>query len=57
MYSSKLFALSSLLGLMAVLPVRSAQIQVTVGGPGGVTKFTPPTVVGRPHYFLSLASR
>ena len=46
MVSSKLFAVSALLGLMATLPVKSAQIQVTVGGPGGVTQFTPSSVVG-----------
>lgn len=44
MVSSKLFAASALLGLMATLPVKSAQIQVTVGGPGGTTQFTPSSV-------------
>jgi len=44
MVSSKLFALSALLGLMATLPVKSAQIQVTVGGPGGVTQYNPSSV-------------
>jgi len=48
MFSSKLFALSSLLGLMAARPVRSAQIQVTVGGPGGVTQFSPSSVNANP---------
>jgi len=41
---SKLFALSALLGFMAVLPVKSADISVTVGGPGGVIKYTPNNV-------------
>jgi len=44
MVSSKLFAVSALLGLMAILPVKSAQIQVTVGGPGGITQFAPSSV-------------
>ena len=55
MVSSKFFALSSLL-VMAALPVRPAQIQVTVGGPGGVTQFSPSSVVGRLYYVQSLAS-
>jgi len=46
MVSFKLFALSTLLGLMVAAPVKSAQIQVTVGGPGGVTQFSPSSVVG-----------
>jgi len=29
---------------MAVLPVKSAQIQVTVGGPGGITQYNPSSV-------------
>jgi len=42
MMSFKTLSLSALLGLMmAAAPVKSAQIQVTVGGPGGVTLFTP----------------
>jgi len=48
MVSSKLFVLSSLLCLFAALPVRSAQIQVTVGGPGGVTQFSPSSVNANP---------
>jgi len=47
MVSSKFFALSSLL-VMAALPVRPAQIQVTVGGPGGVTQFSPSSVNANP---------
>jgi len=31
---------------MAVLPVKSANFPVTVGGSGGITQFTPTTVVG-----------
>jgi hypothetical protein len=46
---SNLFALSALLGFMAALPVKSADIPVTVGGPGGVTQFNPPNVVGYLH--------
>ena len=38
---------------MATLPVKSAQIQVTVGGPGGVIQYNPPFVVGCPYYVLS----
>jgi hypothetical protein len=43
---SNLFALSALLGFMAALPVKSANIQVTVGGPGGVVAYNPSNVVG-----------
>ena len=50
---SKLFALSALIGFMAVLPVKSAEIQVTVGGPGGVTQFSPSSVVDCLYNFLS----
>ena len=50
---SKLFTLSALLGFMAVLPVKSAEIQVTVGGPGGVTQYNPSSVVGCLHNFPS----
>jgi len=42
---SNLFALSALLGFMAALPVKSADIQVTVGGAGGITQFNPSNVV------------
>lgn len=45
---SKLFALSALIGFMTVLPVKSAEIQVTVGGPGGVTQFNPSSVTANP---------
>jgi plastocyanin len=41
---SNLFALSALLGFMAALPVKSAQIQVTVGGPGGIIQYNPSSV-------------
>jgi hypothetical protein len=54
MVSSKLFAVSALLGLMATLPVKSAQIQVTVGGPGGITQFSPSSVVGCQYSVLFL---
>lgn len=43
---SNSFAISALLGLMTVLPVKAADIQVTVGGPGGVVAYTPSSVVG-----------
>lgn len=43
---SKFLALSALLGLMATLPVKSAEILVTVGGPGGVVQYSPNNVVG-----------
>jgi len=41
---SNLFALSALLGFMTALPVKSANIQVTVGGPGGVVAYNPSNV-------------
>ncbi|KAI0003402.1 Cupredoxin [Russula compacta] len=41
---SKFLALSALLGLMATLPVKSAEILVTVGGPGGVVQYSPNNV-------------
>jgi hypothetical protein len=47
---SKSFAISALLGLLAVLPVKAVEIPVTVGGPGGVVKYTPPSVVGCLYY-------
>jgi hypothetical protein len=50
---SNLFALSALLGFMAALPVKSAQIQVTVGGPGGIIQYNPSSVVGCLYEFLS----
>ncbi|KAI0279815.1 hypothetical protein BGY98DRAFT_966803 [Russula aff. rugulosa BPL654] len=53
MVSSKLFAVSALLGLMVTLPVKSAQIQVTVGGPGGVTQFSPTSVNANPGDIVS----
>ena len=53
MVYSKLFAVSAMLGLMATLPVKSAQIQVTVGGPGGVIQYSPSSVVGCLYYVLS----
>jgi plastocyanin len=48
MVYSKLFAVSAMLGLMATLPVKSAQIQVTVGGPGGVIQYSPSSVNANP---------
>ena len=42
---SNLFALSALLGLLVALPVKSADIQVTVGGPGGIIQYNPSNVV------------
>jgi len=48
-----LFALSAMLGLMAILPVKSDQIQVTVGGLGGVTLFNPPSVNANPGDIVS----
>ncbi|KAH9955623.1 hypothetical protein BC827DRAFT_1236135 [Russula dissimulans] len=48
MMSFKTLSLSALLGLMmAALPVNSAQIEVTVGGPGGITLFNPNNVVAQ----------
>jgi len=41
---SKLSALSALLGFMAVLPVKSADFPVTVGGPGGIIQYNPTSV-------------
>jgi hypothetical protein len=33
------------LAFAAIPPTRSAEIQVTVGGPGGVVAYNPPSVV------------
>jgi hypothetical protein len=43
---SRLFVLSVLLSLTSVMSAEGANIQVTVGGPGGVTTYTPNSVVG-----------
>lgn len=43
---SRLFVLSALLSLTSVMSVKGTNFQVVVGGPGGVTTYTPNTVVG-----------
>ena len=45
---SKLFALSTLLGLLAALPANAAEIEVVAGGPDGLIQYNPSFVVG-PH--------
>jgi len=45
---SKLFAISALSGLLAVLPANAAQIAVTVGGAGGIIAYNPPSVIAKP---------
>ena len=48
---SKLFALSTLLGLLAALPANAAKIEVVAGGPDGLIQYNPSFVVGDPHNF------
>lgn len=43
---SRPFVLSALLSLMSVMSAKGADFQVVVGGPGGITTYTPNTVVG-----------
>jgi hypothetical protein len=50
---SKLSALSALLGFIAAVPVKSAVIQVQVGGPGGTIAYSPNNVVGCLYGFPS----
>ncbi|KAI0261048.1 hypothetical protein BC834DRAFT_941179 [Gloeopeniophorella convolvens] len=44
----KLSVLSALISLAAIPPVRSAEIQVTVGGTGGITQYSPSSVTANP---------
>ena len=53
---SKIFALSTLLGLLAALPANAAEIEVVAGGPDGLIQYNPSFVVRRPYYFSSWAS-
>ena len=46
---SKLFALSTLLGLLSALPANAAQIEVVAGGPDGLIQYNPSFVVSRPY--------
>lgn len=48
---SRPFVLSALLSLTSVMSVKGANFQVVVGGPGGVTAYTPNTVVGSIRQF------
>jgi len=45
---SKIFALSTLLGLLAALPANAAEIEVVAGGPDGLIQYNPSFVVGCP---------
>jgi len=51
---SKLFALSTLLGLLVAMPAMSAkatEVEVVAGGPDGLIQYNPSFVVGVPYYF------
>jgi hypothetical protein len=50
---SKLFALSTLLGLLAALPSNAAEFEVVAGGPDGLIQYNPSFVVGPPYRFPS----
>ena len=50
---SKLFALSTLLGLLAALPANAAEIDVVLGGPDGLIQYNPSFVVGDTYNFPS----
>ena len=46
---SKLFAFSTLLGLLAALPSNAAEIEVVAGGPDGLIQYNPSFVVGHSY--------
>jgi hypothetical protein len=52
---SKLFAFSTMLGLLAALPRATAQatvageVEVVLGGPDGLIQYNPGSVVGGPY--------
>jgi hypothetical protein len=49
---SKLFALSTLLGLlvaMPAMPAKAAVMEVTLGGPDGLIQYDPSFLVGVPY--------
>ena len=50
---SKLFALSTLLGLLAAMPAQATEVEVVAGGPDGLIQYNPSFVVGVPYYFPS----
>jgi hypothetical protein len=50
---SKLFALSTVLGLLAALPSNAAEFEVVAGGPDGLIQYNPSFVVGTPYNFPS----
>jgi len=50
---SKLFALSTLLGLLSALPANAAQIEVVAGGPDGLIQYNPSFVTANPGDIIS----
>jgi hypothetical protein len=49
---SKLFALSTLLGLLAVtMPAQATEVEVVAGGPDGLIQYNPSFVVSVPYKF------
>ena len=46
---SKLFALSTLLGLLAALTANAPESEVVAGGPDGLIQYNPSFVVRRPY--------
>jgi len=50
---TKLFTLSTFLGLLAALPANAAEIEVVAGGPDGLIQYNPSFVVSPPYNFLS----
>jgi len=50
---SKVFALSTLLGLLAAMPAQATTVEVVAGGPDGLIQYNPSFVVGVPYYFPS----
>jgi len=50
---TKLFTLSTFLGLLAALPTNAAEIEVVAGGPDGLIQYNPSFVVSRPSNFMS----
>ena len=46
---SKLFAFSTLLGLLAALPSNAAEFEVVAGGPDGLIQYNPSFIVRHPY--------
>jgi hypothetical protein len=50
---SKIFALSTVLGLLATMPAQAIEVDVVAGGPDGLIQYNPSSVVCVPYKFPS----